>query len=404
MRSIAIPRPLQRRASTARGFSLVEMIVVTAVSVTVLLVVLNMIDEATTIAFFNESHNDLSALSQRPMNTIQTELLQAKVFFSSTTDGTAYLTKFVASIPSSAAPAPNLTLPGLNAAGPIQPDTGGTTFTGNCLMIAKQLRPMAVALAADAASPANFPATTYNVDRYQFELFYPRRVTTKNFGGTGRSDDIYRARSIVFADYFQLTNDVATLSASQKTALSTAIRNCVGGYAKIPPKDENGNTVTTAQAQGCIATAWNPGQTLGSSFYTIDNNLTFPGSSGPLAASSVTISVGTNQAGNSLLASMLPELFNGKISGKMNYTVGFRTGASMPGTAIAGPSGRNPVPRYFDNTATTTPTDCGFEVQVVGSAGYRQVLTRLVLYSNYLAKRWDSQEGFVITQFGGLVT
>ncbi len=392
--------PMRRLQRRDNGFSLMEIMVVMAVSTIVLLVVLSMIDEASKISFFNESHNDLSVYSQRPMNTIQTELLQAKTIFMNTTAGNAYLTEFTANLPSSATPVPNLTLPTINSAGPLQPDTGGNNYTGNCLLIAKQLRPMAVALAADGTDPTDFPAVTYNVDRYQFEMFYPVRNTAANFSFTGRSDDLYRARSIVFADYFQLSNDITTLSTSQKTALSTAIRKCP---EKIPPKDEAGNTVTTAQAAGCIATAWNPGQPLASAFYTIDNNLAFPVASGPLAAASVQITVGSNQAGNTLLGSMIPELFRGKISGSMKYTVAFRTGTSMPGTAITGPSGRNPVPRYFDATANTTPTDCGFEVQIVGSAGYRQVLTRVVLYSNYLAKRYDSQEGFVITEFGGLV-
>jgi prepilin-type N-terminal cleavage/methylation domain-containing protein len=399
MKTLTSPPP-RRIHGPEGGFSLMEMIVVMAVSTIILLVVLNMIDEASTISFFNESHNDLSVYSQRPMNAIQTELLQAKTVFTNTTDGNAYLTEFTGNLPSSATPAPNLTLPSTNAAGPIQPDTGGTTFTGNCLLIAKQLRPMSVSLAADGTDPTDFPAGTYSVDRYQFEIFYPLRTTTRDFAFTGRSDDLYRARSIVFADYFQLSNDITTLSASQRTALSTAIRKCP---EKIPPKDEAGNAVTTAQAAGCIATAWNPGQPLASAFYTIDNNLAFPVASGPLTAANVQITVGSNQAGNTLLGSMIPELFRGRISGRMNYTVAFRKGSSKPGTAIVGPTGRNPVPRYFDATANTTPTDCGFEVQVVGSAGYRQVLTRLVLYSNYQARRYDSQQGFVITEFGGLV-
>jgi len=398
MRTLASrPGRLHRRD---RGFSLMEITVVMAVSTIVLLVVLGMIDEASKISFFNESHNDLSVYSQRPMNTIQTELLQAKTIFMNTTAGTAYLNEFTSNLPASATPAPNLTLPSINAAGPLQPDTGGTTFTGNCLLIAKQLRPMSVALSADSSDPTDFPAVTYSVDRYQFEMFYPIQTTASKFAATGRSDDLYRARSIVFADYFQLSNDIATLSSSQRTALSTAIRKCP---EKIPPQDEAGNTVTPAQAAGCIATAWNPGQQLASAFYTIDSNLAFPVASGPLTAAQVQITVGSNEAGNSLLGSMIPELFRGKISGSMKYTVAFRTGSAMPGTAISGPSGRNPVPRYFDATANTTPTDCGFEVQIVGAAGYRQVLTRLVLYSNYLTKSYDSQEGFVITEFGGLI-
>jgi len=231
-------------------------------------------------------------------------------------------------------------------------------------LVARQLTPVQVSVPA-GADPVAFPAITFMVDRYQFEYFYLTRNTTRKFRGGDYSLDLYRYRTVPYADFFQLSGVTANLDAGQRTALATAIKAAGGPNLQI---------------------AWNPGLDLLNSFYTIDANLAFPAAS--LITSNTTLLAMQDNV------SLLPELLKGRISGKMDYTVAFRVGTA-PGTNIPGLAGLNAVPMYFQTT--TTPLDCGFEVKVVGPQGFRRVLTRLVLYSNYGVSRFGSQEGFVIT-------
>jgi Prokaryotic N-terminal methylation motif len=359
----------RRRRSSERGLSLIEMLVTLAISVTVIAVVMTIIEEAMKMSLFVESHNDLAVMSQRPTNNIQKEVLQAKTIFGEDAIGTPYRTRIETLITAAGtADAPGSLLPIVNGAGVLAPDTGGARTTGNCLLVARQLTPVQISVAADLTYPVGtFPAITFMADRYQFEYFYLTRNTTRKFRGGDYSLDLYRYRSIPYADYFQLTGVTANLSPTQQTALATSIKAPAGGNLLI---------------------AWNPGLDLLNSFYTIDANLAFP------AGSLLTVST-------SLLAmqdniSLLPELLKGRISGKMDYTVAYKIGTA-PGTNIPGLSGLNPVPLYFETAGATTPLDCGFEVKVVGPQGSRRVLTRLVLYSNYGVSKFGSQEGFVIT-------
>lgn len=389
-----------------RGFTLIEMIVVTAISIVVMLVVANMVQEVAWLSFFNESNNDLAILSQRPMNAIQREVLQSKVVFVAGTNGNAYLTYFQGQLPGGITTTTAI-LPTINSTGPIQADSGGTTYTGNCIVLARQLPPIAINLAKDPTYPSAYPAITpFKVDRYQFEYFYLVKNTSRKFGAGSYSVDLYRYRSIQYADYFQLVNDTLTLSATQKTWLSTAMKTTTDAAAVGTPSTfqvQPDYSLKKVKAPN-LQYAYNPGQPIGTAFWTIDAALAFP--IGNQLTTAPTVAVGAmTQSGQSRPdnGTLIPELFNARISGKMPYTIAYRIGTA-PGTPMPGVNNRNPVPRFFDATAATTPVDCGFEVQIVGGSGNRQVMTRLVLYSNYQASKYDSQESFVITSFSGLST
>jgi hypothetical protein len=354
---------LRRRSQ--RGLSLVEMLVTLAISVTVITVVMTIIEEAMKMSLFVESHNDLAVMSQRPINSIQKDLLQSRALFgedTGATDGTDYRTTIEALIPAGVTHPVGSVLPIVNGAGVLAPDTGGVRTAGNCLLVARQLTPILLDIAADGTFPA---ISAFVVDRYQFEYIYLSRNATRKFPGGNYSLDLYRYRSVPYADYFQLSNGTANLSTTQKTNLSTKIR------------------ATIASGGANLQMAWNPGMDLLHAFYTIDASLAFP--------TIVTTGLLTMQDNTSLL----PELLKGRISGKMDYTVAYRVGATAPGTNIPGLSGLNAVPVYFETASA--PLDCGFEVKVVGPIGNRRVLTRLVLYSNYGITKFGSQEGFVIT-------
>jgi prepilin-type N-terminal cleavage/methylation domain-containing protein len=358
-------KPSQGKQS---GFSLMEITVVMAITTIVMLIALNMIDEASTVGRFVESRNDLTLSAQRPLNYMQKDILQARVVFGEDTLGTALRQKIETSIAAATNPltAAESLLPILDPTGTFVPDTGGNRKVGNALLIARQLSPVAVDLAADGT----YPALVFTADRYEFVYFYLTRDTSQQFATGGRIDTIAYFRSVIYADYNQLTSGVANLSTLQKTNLSTALRSTAAGAPNLQ-------------------IAWDPSAaTIATSFFTIDNNLTFPVGSVIANPTIARASGGT----------LIPGLKGGRIAGKMVYTVAYRAGTTKPGTAFPISTKAQPVPLYAEVT-TSLPLDCGFEVKVIGPPGSRQVMTRLVTYGQFGIKKYDSQQAFVITSF-----
>ncbi len=353
-----------------RGFSLAELMVVVAVTAVILVIIMSMIEEATRVSLFVESRNELSAMAQRSVNQLQREILQSNnVFEETATSGTPYRQALEATLlPSDPAPVPDVALPVFASTGTMVQDTAGTRQTGNALLIARKLGPIQIALAADGA----FPAVVFMSDRYVFQYYYLSRVRNRinSFRQSPYILNLMRYRTLPVADYYQLANSTANLSVLQRQALSTALRS----------------------APYNLTMAWNPGGVYTSSFYTIDPNLTF---AAPLA---------TPRLVRRDVTPMLQELQGGRIGGRMAITVAYRDNNQLldnayvdplEGTGLAG-RGVVPVPRFAN---INDMQNCGFETKVAGPQGSRQVMTRLVLYSNYAVSKLDAQEAVVISSF-----
>ena len=353
---------MRNRRKSEAGYSLMEVSVVSAITTIVMLIALDMIDGATTVSKLIEARNDLTTFAQRPLNAMQKDILQARVVFGEDSIGTGYRQRVESGL--NIPIAPDSLLPVLDPAGSFVPDKDNVRTVGNCLLIARQLPPVPIDLAADGA---NFPALTFFADRYEFVYFYVTRDTSVKFASGDRIDNIAYSRSVRYSDYNQLVNGTTTLSATQKVFLSAALRDTSNVNLPI---------------------AWSPEMGVTSAFYTIDVNLTFP--NGSLIASPT-----ITRASSGI---MISGLKGGRVTGKMTYTVGYRKGSTKPGTSFPISTKVQPVPLYAETT-TSLPVDCGFEVKVIGPPNSRQVLTRLVLYGQYGIEKYDAQEAFVITSF-----
>jgi hypothetical protein len=121
--------------------------------------------------------------------------------------------------------------------------------------------------------------------------------------------------------------------------------------------------------------AWDPGRPITSAFYTLADAT--DGTFGsPLRSPTI------EEASNHTL---LKGLLGGRISGAMEYSVAFG-------------SYRLPQPQALFGIADTSRPGYpgGFEVKIVGPAGNRQVLTRLLLMA-HIRGDFESQQGFVTT-------
>jgi len=86
-------------------------------------------------------------------------------------------------------------------------------------------------------------------------------------------------------------------------------------------------------------------------------------------------------------------MLGGRISGKMDYSVAYvpTVGSAIPLPALT------PIRVYAQPDSAAPGFPSGFEVKIVGPARNRQVMTRVVLMSNYRVNSYESQQGFVIT-------
>ena len=329
--------------SSERGFSLIEITVVLAIVSVVMIVVYSLIEETMRVTLFNESHNDLAIITQRAVNSLQAEVLQTKLAFEENTIGNAY--RSALTMPAGVTVWGDSFLPVFAAAGQIEPDPASQRFTGNSLLLARQLEPLVITYDDDGSMMT--PEVEFLADRYRFEYVYLAR-SSKSFSGSGMTLDLTMSTSGEYADFFQL-------SSMSATATSRIVQKLI--------------------AAG-LSRAWNPGQPVNNAFYTLAGAVdgTF---NAPLNSPSIPI-VETK--------SLLRGMMGGRISGRMDYSIAF---GSFPI--------RTPV-RLFARADPAEPGfPSGFEVKIAGPARNRQVMTRVVMMSHYQATQYESQQAFVIT-------
>ena len=336
------------RRRNERGFSVIEMVVVLAVVSGLMLIVYSMIYETVHATMSNESHNDLTVATQRAVNALQTEVVQSRTVYEENAVGAGYR---AALTPAPAGVWTTTRLPILQSDPLLAPDTGtGTSrFTGNSLLLARQLAPLSVMY--DDDGNAGTPDVELLVDRYRFDYFYLARDTVKSFSGTGFVLDLKEATSEEYVDYFELNSL---------------------GAAKLR------RAIPRVQAAG-FTRAWNAGQPIATGFYDLAG----------AADGTFDAPLGTPSIAVVKTVSLLPELRQPQISGRMSYSVAF---PSTPPFPI-----RVPIASYAKVDPSLPGFPAGFEVKIVGPQGTRKVMTRLLMMAHYHARSYGAQEGFVTT-------
>jgi prepilin-type N-terminal cleavage/methylation domain-containing protein len=330
-----------------RGFSLMEITVTLAIVSVIMIVTYQLIEQTMSATMFNESHNDLAVMSQKAVNAIQSEVLQARLVFEDDTAGNEYRTALT--FPTAPSVWTTSVLPVIDSATTtFTPDTAAARFTGNALLLVRQLPPLSVMYDHDGNK--NTPDIEFLADRYTFQYFYLRKASN-SFAGSGQSADLMRATSDQYADYFQLVSVTA----------------------------KPGTLITKLIAAG-LKQAWDPGKPLTSAFYDLSSAT--GGTFGqPLKKPTIPIA---------LTKTMLPGIFGGRINGRMAYSVGFPKSSS---TSFPIPY---PLGVFARTDASLPGYPAGFEVKIIGPARNRQVLTRLVLMANY-GKKYEAQQASVST-------
>jgi hypothetical protein len=278
---------------------------------------------------FLESHNDLTTIGQRSVNVIKDEVSQSRLLFQEDTRGQSYLA--VMALPSLRPKLSGSLLPIIDQNGVIEPD-GGTRRVGNSLLVAREELPLSIWI--DHDSDTNTPDVEFLVDLLRLEYFSLAYNYDRSFTTSGYYLDLIQARSVAYADYFQLNG------------LTPAIRQLVA---------------VDLNSQG-ITTAWDPMLAADQAFFSISAGGAL---SGPVAAS----------IDMSDFKSLMPEFRGGSIQGKIDYSVGLH--ATPPLTTV------DPV-NLFAQKSGDFPS--GFETLIVGPSATRRVFSRLVLVSEHQGK------------------
>jgi hypothetical protein len=356
-----------------------EMTVVVGISIVVLAIAWGLIEDATKTSLFLESHNDLAVMSQIAANAIQREVFQAHTIFSDDAVGNGYR----AALQLTRAPISGTLLPVINPQGTFSQDEDDVRQTGNALLIARQLPPVVIAN-FDHDDDGSTAAINFYADRYRFQYFYQSvsdpRVTfplPRRDGGSLDAYDLLQASTGIYADYSQLAS--GGLSGSQRRDICTKLAALAGA-------DE-------------LSGLWSPGQPVGNAFYDVADCTDGSFAGDAPWSSPVAIGVGSTR-------SVIPGLLGGRIFGGLRYTVARHRPANRPWPETENlwlgdpspedePSERYLLPRF------ARPDDflpSGFEVKVVGPAGLRRTMVRVVLLSNYgTLNRYDAQEAITIT-------
>jgi prepilin-type N-terminal cleavage/methylation domain-containing protein len=352
-----------------RGFSLVEALVTLVLLTVILLMLYELMIGSMRASMFVESRNDLEIYAQRTVNQIQATILQSRLMYEENTLGQGYRTLMFNSDLSwpvysgSRLPLVN-DLP--NAI--MQPDATGETYVGNSILLVRALEPVPVDF--DHDSDGSTADIDFLVDRYRLEFYFLTLNPERSFNGSGTYLDLIRARSVDFADYFQLSSAFGGMTSTQATQVATNMRALPG-------------SMTTAERQrlevdGPIDQAWDPTVSAATAFFDMDN-------SGALTAANVTSLDLTK-------SSILPEFSGGRISGRLEYSI--CTNASTLVGGRYAPLGIQDIVPLFADESGTFPG--GFEVKLVGPSGARVVWNRLVLCSEHM-REIESQESVVIT-------
>jgi prepilin-type N-terminal cleavage/methylation domain-containing protein len=361
---------MRSRSRGQRGITLMEMMVVVALFTVLFFISYTLLEDSVQTSLFVEEHNDLPIYGQSAVNAIQRELLQSRIVFdgSAASSGPGYFSALT--FPAAFPLLTGSKMPVLNPASTsLVPDDPAVRFTGNVLLVAKQLPPALI-------TGLTVTGGSLLVDRYQFQVFYLTQRFNHGFAGQNYFIDAIQAKSDIYADYSQLTQWAALgASAPDKNQVAlqlSTFKNAITGASEPTTK------------------AWNSGVAAPTAFYTITASMGFT------AINSPTIALPTS-------VSLVKGLTGGRVSGKMDYTVGFRTtgGARFNlNTDVKKADGsiqvRDPIPKYavFDSNVPTFPS--GMEFLIVGPAGSRRILSRIVILASYIG-HIDSKESIVIT-------
>lgn len=360
--------PEQRKRTLAtgapRGFTLVEMMVALCVMTITFSAFLGVGLETVRDYEFFTRQNLVSMKNQQIVNNIRQDILSTKQYFGQDIFPSTITSDYYNALewPMTAPPpVDTLRLPTIDANGNFEPDIPGNEKTGNALFIVKTLEPFERKLGLyyepDGFGGQQVVWEYIRVNQYRFILYYLTRYQNDTISTSPDSLDLIRWASIPYLDYNQV---VALVDPDPGDDL-----------------DPQAQLLATFVADTGSNYIWRPGEPVNNGFYYVNGFGIITG-----LVPGVTI---LNDTQDGITSQISGELRTGKrTSICMNRgTLGFERGPVLPMYAVASQLGDG-----FPH---------GFETQIIGPSGARQLFLHVVMGK-------DSSKGIIAKAFKGVLT
>lgn len=322
-----------------RGVTLLEVMIVMAVFSIVAVGVFEVIQYMTVANLHMSAQNDLVDWGDSAVNTIKDDLMQSRLVYENDATGASYMAR--CAFPAGRLPLTGSTMPTIDELGTFTADTVPVQKTGNMLLFIRTLPAHVVTI------PGSVPPVRRAVDLYQFVAYYLTIAPGRPVGSRADSLALIQWESVRYADLGQI-NQIALAAERQ-----AVVMDLVNG-------------------QG-VDYAWDFSQPVTAAFWLLD------GATGAVAGAPENPHTIAELTDRKLIA----QLGLGFAGAAWNPTPTWSVPDAVPGYAVASAAGDG-----FPH---------GFEIQIVGPAGARQVLVRLVLVKFIpVGNRLASQETVVI--------
>ncbi len=324
-------QPSSRRAS--RGVTLIEMMVVLVVVIVGWLALMAVALETMRTFGFFQSLNLLEKWNQAIVNNIRDDAVAAKQYFGNDTRGRDYFAALEKD--SDSYPISPVRLPTIMSTGSLGADTVAEQKTGNLLLFSKSLEPFVATVARTGSEDG-----TYRVNIYQFVLYYLTNRPQERVGEYTGVLDLMRWGSVHFADYGQIM--------------------AIEDPDPADGVDPRAGVVAAFVASYNSTWLWDSGEDVTRAFYRCDWV-------GNVAIDPEPMMVIDQHPTEGLVSTVPSGVTTSKHASICwnSGTPGFEVSAVVPAYALA------------DSFADGFPH--GFEVQIVGPSGARELMIRVVL-------------------------
>lgn len=340
-------RLVTKRTNAARGFTLVEVtisiFVMTMAFGAFLGVALQSVQD---FEVFN-ANQAVAQWNQESVNEIRDDTLSVRQYFDNfAVDGISQDYFNALQLPVDSMPINgSVVLPVITENGDFEPDVAGSEKTGNALFFVRALTPFTMRIQMDPSEPDPANWHIYRNTVYEFVLYYLTRRVSERCGNSADSLDLIRWGSVAILDYnqameFDLEIDDGTNKCYPRAQLVTEFINQYGSDL-----------------------LWVSGSDLDNAFYKCYADGTIDAV--PIAAASVSIPMAGYQG-----------VFSYQAGGGVNHVkqASVCMNRGLPGFET-GPI----IPRYAIPNLLGDGFPHGFEIQIIGPSGAREMLLRLAM-------------------------
>jgi len=321
--------------------TIVELMIVTVFLSVLFVLFYQLVLRITQANEYAMAFSELSTYSQQACNDMKEDLTASRFLFQNDSFGNAYWDAIM--FPTDAQPLNSCRLPTAEELGNFEPDTATHQKTGNCILFIKNETPFTTVC---KYGPDDTDYKTVRIDVYRIVAYYLTKITGSDIGNKPDSLNLIRAETELYADYSQLIY-----------------------IGENDPDDDHPDLQEELLAKlvedADVNYAWKTSEEPDEAFFPIE----LTGSTYTLATSPQSPMVIQFDSWEEVV----PNMKYKHMSVCWNIDDTFRLPIKVPTFGVASAAGDG-----FPH---------GFEVQIIGPSGARQIMTRIALVKETSSRR-----------------